>query len=472
MKSKILILAIVILVGVTSLFLIKNNKETTIDNLEKEIDTSDMITEVGDLTLEIDSGMPFKNGIACVKKDGKYGYIDKTGKIIVDIQYDDANNFYNGIACVKKDGKWGYIDKTGNIIIDFKYDEAGDFSEEGLAPVKNENFKWGYIDTNGKTVIDFQYAEADEFNEGIAQVKNDYQEYLYIDTNGNSINDSTYKEGSICSDGLIGVAKDEKHWGYIDKSGNTVIDYKYLEVSSFKDGVALVNDNGNSIIIDKSGNTKLTGTNEYYIKSNYSQGLAGIQSKMTNGKFGFINENGKIVIECEYDYYNDFSEGLSAVRVGSKGKYGFIDKNGNNVIDYKYDSVSYFSEGLVAVKINGKAGYINKEGKVIIGNLSATNLENTEESNKNETITYNLSGTFKGKHTQDSMFSQIDITGTSITWGTAGEELKGTFTIEENKLKAIWNDGTSTILTIVNDSQIKGKEPFSDTGEIVVFNKQ
>ena len=400
------------------------------------------------------------------KNDTNLDIVNEVGNLI--LEYDDANNFSNGIACVKKDGKWGYVDKVGNIIIDFKYDEAGDFSEEGLAPVKNENFKWGYIDKTGNTVIDFQYIGADKFYEGIAQVQKDYQEYLYIDVNGNAINDSTYKEGTNCSDNLIGVAKDEKHWGYIDKSGNIVIDFKYLEVSCFENGLAWVNDNGTPQIIDKSGNVKLNGTDDYYIKNNFSEELAGVQSKLSDRKFGFIDINGDVVIDCEYDYYDDFSEGLSAVKLNSNGKYGFIDKEGNLVIDYKYDSVSHFSEGLSAVKINGKAGYINKKGKIIIGNLSGTSNSNTEK----EETTYNLSGTFKGIHTQDSMFSQIDITGTSITWGTAGEELKGTFTTEENKLKATWNDGTSTTLTIVNENQIKGKEPFSDTGEIVIFNKQ
>lgn len=65
------------------------------------------------------------------KKDGKYGYIDKEGKVVVDYIYEDAleQNSY-GYAAVKQDGKWTYIDSTGkigtekyelknNIIIDF-----------------------------------------------------------------------------------------------------------------------------------------------------------------------------------------------------------------------------------------------------------------------------------------------------------------------------------------------------------------
>ena len=51
------------------------------------------------------------------KKDGKYGYVDKDGKVIVDYIYDDATqqNEY-GYVAVKKDEKWGSIDSKGNIV--------------------------------------------------------------------------------------------------------------------------------------------------------------------------------------------------------------------------------------------------------------------------------------------------------------------------------------------------------------------
>lgn len=57
------------------------------------------------------------------KKDGKYGFVDKDGKVVVDYQYDDATqqNSY-GYAGVKKDGKWGAIDSKGNVVQEPTYD--------------------------------------------------------------------------------------------------------------------------------------------------------------------------------------------------------------------------------------------------------------------------------------------------------------------------------------------------------------
>lgn len=63
------------------------------------------------------------NTLFLSKKDGKYGFLDKSGKVVVDYIYDDATeqNKY-GYAGVKKDGKWGSIDNKGNLVQEPIYD--------------------------------------------------------------------------------------------------------------------------------------------------------------------------------------------------------------------------------------------------------------------------------------------------------------------------------------------------------------
>ena len=64
-----------------------------------------------------------ENTIFLSKKDGKYGYVDKKGNVIVDYIYDDATeqNEY-GFVSVKKDGKWGSLDSEGKVVAEPKYD--------------------------------------------------------------------------------------------------------------------------------------------------------------------------------------------------------------------------------------------------------------------------------------------------------------------------------------------------------------
>ena len=82
------------------------------------------------------------------------------------------------------------------------------------------------------------------------------------------------------------------------------------------------------------------------------------------GKWGYIDETGRVVISYMYEDAGGFSEGLAAVKKG--GKWGYIDKTGRLVISYMYDYGYSFSEGMAAVENGGKCGFIDKTGRLIV----------------------------------------------------------------------------------------------------------
>ncbi|MBT2287735.1 WG repeat-containing protein [Paenibacillus albidus] len=98
----------------------------------------------------------------------------------------------------------------------------------------------------------------------------------------------------------------------------------------------------------------------------FSEGLAIVYS---SGKFaGFINQQGKLVIP-KGNYYDakDFSEGLAAYRtLDPVSKYGYMDVTGASIIKPQFKKANSFSEGLAAVQIGSKYGYIDSLGKIII----------------------------------------------------------------------------------------------------------
>src|SRR6516225_80814 len=75
-----------------------------------------------------------------VRVKGKYGYIDKTGKMVIQPTYAGAQRFSDGLAAVQLQpppaGKVGYIDETGKMVIPPQFETADPFSE-GRAPVMN-----------------------------------------------------------------------------------------------------------------------------------------------------------------------------------------------------------------------------------------------------------------------------------------------------------------------------------------------
>ncbi|ENZ6116086.1 WG repeat-containing protein, partial [Campylobacter coli] len=67
----------------------------------------------------------FSEGLAKVKLNGKYGFIDKSGKIIAKPKFDYGEYFSEGLAGVKLNGRWGFMDKNGKIVIEPKFDDIG-----------------------------------------------------------------------------------------------------------------------------------------------------------------------------------------------------------------------------------------------------------------------------------------------------------------------------------------------------------
>src|ERR1044072_864633 len=110
------------------------------------------------------------SGLFLMERDGKNGFIDRAGTVVMEPQFDYANEFYEGLACVKIGDNWSYIDVAGRKVIEFKQkiDHAHDFSE-GLAYITIGG-KTGYIDKTGTMVIEPRFDVAFDFSEGLASI--------------------------------------------------------------------------------------------------------------------------------------------------------------------------------------------------------------------------------------------------------------------------------------------------------------
>ncbi len=258
-----------------------------------------------------------------VKDNGLYGFLDsENNELLIPYAYDYAGAFREGLAKVKKDGKYGYIDKTGREVIPLIYYSAYDFIE-GLARVEKDG-KCGYIDKTGKVVIPLIYDMVWSFIEGLAKVKKDGK-YGYIDKTGKLLASLIYDDVGPFSEGLAWAKKDEKY-GYIDKAGREVIPIIYDDVNDFSEDLVPVEKNGKYGYIDKTGKVMIPII--YDSAGNFIEGLAAVKK---GRKWGYIDKTGREVIPLIYDSANDFSEGLALVM--KNWKYDYIDKAGRWVKD-------------------------------------------------------------------------------------------------------------------------------------------
>lgn len=119
-----------------------------------------------------EKGVAFRKGVAFAKENGKYILIDSTGKQIGNDSWIDVDCFNSGQPAAVSNGEsWGYVDITGQLIIDYQYDNAKSFSND-FAAVNIEG-KWGYIELEDNSLkIDCQFIDAMDFSpRGTAFVK-------------------------------------------------------------------------------------------------------------------------------------------------------------------------------------------------------------------------------------------------------------------------------------------------------------
>ena len=264
-------------------------------------------------------------------EQGKWGFIGigpQFNKKIIQPKYDDVDIFSNGRARVKLNGLFGYIDKNGVEIIPPRYKEASDFMLD-CAFVKTDD-KFALIDTCGKELtppIFDTYEFIDQFAEGLNAVK----------TGGK--------------------------WGFINKNGQWAIPAQYDNAANFRSGLASVYNAPDDYFINPKGKIVYPPLFDEWL---YHPGDGTCIAFKKEGKYGFADSTGRIIIQPQYETAYSFSEGLAYVTDDNHGT-GFINMQGEYVIPpkYEFNGPVYCQEGRVIICQNNLRGFMDKNGEKI-----------------------------------------------------------------------------------------------------------
>jgi WG containing repeat len=104
-----------------------------------------------------------------IRSGRQFGFIDRTGKVVIPPRFDRVNEFQEGLAVVWIGSQAGYIDVTGNLVIQPQYSTATDF-EQGRALVSRDG-KYSVIDSKGAVVAVIPYRVLGDFSGGLAVVQ-------------------------------------------------------------------------------------------------------------------------------------------------------------------------------------------------------------------------------------------------------------------------------------------------------------
>jgi len=358
-----------------------------------------------------------------ISKNGKYGYMDATGKIVIELKFDDVNRYNdnavyeNNLFPVKSGSYWGYCNLKGEIIIPCRFADANPF-KGGLALVRltletapDFTKNMAFIDISGKQVTQHNVYDHNSFGDmpmvkdGLIAIREfKTNKWGFLDTKGKVAIPFIYNYAMPFSEGLSVVQKGSL-FGYIDKSGKEVIGPQYLTASSFKENLAVVmksTDSSTFYFIDKSG--KITGSTKLELGGNLIEETRiafydGLCRFTKNGKTGLIDKTGKIVVEAIYDkiyYYmgeghwlvkneppsraDTYSrtKGVKPAKTDDakpavtnaplrKTGCGYIDNTGKLIMDIKYyDARNYFYGFAAFCYEKDKWGVMDMTGKVIV----------------------------------------------------------------------------------------------------------
>lgn len=344
--------------------------------------------------IEYDSIYGFTEEGSVVKKGNKYGYIDNKGIEIIPPKFVSAYSFNNGIAHVFEEKEHYYINKKGEEVECFEEPQIETFTDNFAIEIKGKRYKFPYsFDTNisnplfgeiysiekrlsvfylaveekeytankygvinedGNIIVEPSFDYIGVFVDDIAELEND-EKWGYLNNEGNLITDIIFDETRPFCEDLAKVRIGDK-WGYINKSGDFVIEPKFDIALDFEEDVARVKWDGKWAVINKSGNIIYEGFVDVF-----KEGHTVVPME---GKYGYINNLGEILVGGEFDEAYGFREGLAVVKMNEK--YGFVNKKGDIAIETKYEDAFNFRGGIGPIKVDDKWGFINKLGDVVI----------------------------------------------------------------------------------------------------------
>ena len=322
---------------------------------------------------------PFSEGMARVKKDGKYGFINEQRKLVIPCEYTNARDFSGGFAAVAREfyasPYWDFVDQRGNSfhsgfwhwkwVWDFK-DGVARVAADSQRDLDDTVWKDIYcIDTDG-AYISGPWAEIGEFHEGMAWVlqRNEEDEddahYGHINRAGALVSPCQWDEGGNFDEGVAWVKKGDLY-GAINTEGNEITPCQWDEVIIFSEGYAEVSKDGKSGCIDKFGNLVIPC--EWDHVGFFTDGYCKVYK---DGKCGLMDTRGKLVVSCQWDYVDDdFFEGH--VLISNGDKCGMVDEIGRLIIPCEWNCIRLdFYGGRTEVIRDGKHGLVDETGRLVI----------------------------------------------------------------------------------------------------------
>lgn len=213
---------------------------------------------------QFEKALKFVEGLAPVKFDGQWGFIDINGHFVIQPQFERVGNFYQGLAEVVLNGRSGIVDNTGRIVLNPQFFRAIPLTHDTI--IINDQKKQSYKHSNANEILT-NLKDLSYFDENI--------QYRFFSLKSNQLSEASWflqifdrkGSGRIWARqewaGLFGLLKSDGSW-QIEPRFQRVQEIKYNKIYVYEDGAQLashIDENGNVTekyaISEKNTNSKL-----------------------------------------------------------------------------------------------------------------------------------------------------------------------------------------------------------------------
>jgi hypothetical protein len=349
--------------------------------------------------VEGDAIMFKSNGWGEVRVEGKSGFVDANFKPVWPADYDYIGEIENNKVVIGRDDKYGLLRLDRSEVLPIEFDSLC-VDNIFIRAMKRTGGRSGWVlmDTFGIQKTNKNYQFVWPYRSKLFTVKD--REFLgAIDRYGKETIACVYDSILETSDELVtvkfrgqhGIINHADQWkllpqGYPVKLVNP---NSYLEFQGdlvfFKDfagnilyfsnnrirvladhleeylpdgTIKQINFQGQAITPEKSKLEVVTQAQQVFRET---EGLRGIKR---DGKFGFVDDRGRLRIANRYEDIGEFHNGLAPMKL--LGKWGFINSADQIVIQPTFDAAENFQQSTVIVWRKGKAGMINKKGNIVL----------------------------------------------------------------------------------------------------------
>ncbi|MDL2259501.1 WG repeat-containing protein [Deltaproteobacteria bacterium OttesenSCG-928-K17] len=339
---------------------------------------------------QYEAGLPFSEGLAAVRINGQWGFINMKGEVVITPQFDLVGSFAHDLAEVLIDEKVGVINRQGDLVIKPQFARAIPLSKD-VVIAQPGNWQSPYVQGAEKLPNIRDMLIFDRGLSGLYSVKTGWitqpeWEFSIFDRTGkisliwakHKGRDALYglmrTDGSwqvkpkydhvqwLCEDRAI--VSERNIWGAVDPEGKLVVPLRFEWLGYWEDGLGLTRDSAaqKEGLVDKTGN--LVG-GRFFDK--VGRGKSGIGEVMIDGLWHGIDLQGNIVAHPnENKVFKECPSGLKLVYVS--GKLQFRDSNDKPTVPFLHDPVTLYGfdcNKITSVKHNGKWGYVDRKGYLL-----------------------------------------------------------------------------------------------------------